>query len=441
MEQVKMRKSTGRISRAKIKAFFQHQDFVFWRAVMLGIMLLLMLIMFLSVMLVEPISVTVGDMLGTKSKIETLRFIGIIMGGVFAVIAATVFNHRTAVQIENNKLIEKGHINERFGSATENLGNENSTVRISAFYQFYYLAKDQPDNNFRQSIFEILCSCLRSMPRNKSHSTGEDGEEYPTAECQTLLNILFDSKYCTVFDDNGFDPDLQRANLINANLPDANLSNANLSGANLSNARLTAVNLSGAKLWRTNLSNAWLLVADLSNAYFSDANLSNACLLDANLSNAYLSDANLSKTNFSRANLSDANLSDANLSDANLSDANLSSTNLSKTNFSGANLSDANLSDANLSKTNFSRANLSDANLSDANLSDANLSDANLSDANLQRTQLKGTNLMKVRSIRNADFRGTKIDGRPITKNDLPADKGEYYADWNPPPKKEESKV
>ena len=317
-------------------------------------------------------------------KKETIEFIAFGMGGVVATIVAAAVNRRARAQERNNELIEAGHLNDRFQNVTEHLGHQDSSVRIAAFYQFYYLAKDQQDNNFKKSVFEILCSCLRSMPQNKSHSTGEDGAEYPTAECQTLLDVLFDPKYCTVFDGNEFYPDLRKAYLTNAALSHAKLLRANLSNANLSSAKLSNANLSNAGLWQANLSNAWLIFT----------NLSNANLWGTNLSEAYLIGANFSGAKLFRANLSETNLSSANLSSANLMSADLSGTNLSR---------------------------------------------ANLSSAGLRETQLKNVNLMDVFNIKNADFRGARIGDRPITKDDIPADKGEYYADWNPPPDKQDN--
>ena len=100
----------------------------------------------------------------------------------------------------------------------------------------------------------------------------------------------------------------------------------------------------------------------------------------------------------------------------------------------------ANLSDANFFRADLSNANLSGANLSGARLWDANLWEVNFSDAILQRAQLKEANLMEVHSIERADFRGAKIGNRSIKKEDLPPlyEKGEYYAEWNPPKKEED---
>ena len=269
--------------------------------------------------------------------------------------------------------------------------------------------------------------------------------------------------------------DLESANLVGTNLANANLTYASLCKASLFTANLTKANLDnanfqGADLRKTNLikgnleyaclayatltdadiRNATLTGADCARANFSNANLSRVNLSDANLFHANLSKAKLLSTNLSGVKLSDADISDANLSYANLSDANLSDSNLSgaiffRTNLAGADISDANLSrtfflEGNLSGVNLSNTNFSVANLTDANLSGANLSGANLLDANLQRAQLKDTKLQHVSSIEGADFRNAKIGDRPITKDDIPANKGKYYADWNPPSEKEKNK-
>ena len=334
-------------------------------------------------------------LLDTKDKNETIRFITLGMGGALAAIGAVAFSHRANAQIRHNKLIEKGHIDERFKSATENLGHNEASVRIASFYQFYYLAKDQPDN-FRKSIFDILCSYLRAMPHGKSHLSKND-KERPTAECQTLLNILFmpDDKY--VF--TKFQADLRNSYLVHTDLTGVNFVGANLSDADFSNSMLDRANFLGTILSLTNL----------SNTHLSSANLSEAILVHTNLSGANISNTNLSNTMLIHANLF------------------------------GANLTEANLSDTSVSGTNLSDAILVGANLSDAILSNTNLLGAMLVNTCLQRTLLEDMNLMEVRNIKHADFRGAKIGGRPITKDDLPADKGEYYADWNPPPEKEEN--
>ena len=339
------------------------------------------------------------DWLGTKedkAKHETLKFIGFGIGGVLATIGAVAFNRRATAQIEaskaqtqHNELIEKENDNKRFQNLINDLGHGQVTVRITTFYRFYYMAKKEqksPEqtNQFRKDVFEILCAYLRIISNVTPDSAKENEHQM---ERQTLFDILFKEKFKNKHNsimDNDFSADLRNIYFDKMDLSDANLSRANLSLANLLKANLFGADLSGAKLTRTNL---------------SGANLTGARLL--------------------RARLSDTNLSDARLLGANLSGSLLFHTNLSG----------ANLFGANLSKTSSTRA----------NLSNVNLFGANLSGAGLRNAQLKGVDLMKVHSIEKVDFRSAKIGDRPITKDDLPTDKGEYYANWNPPPEKEEN--
>ena len=332
--------------------------------------------------------------LGTKSKKEALEFIAFGMSGVVATIVAASINRRSDVQEQNNKLIAQGHDNERFENMITNLGHAKVAVRIATFYRFYYLVeknKEDSSQKLKEDIFEILCSYLRAMSdpteSDEAPSLIEKNKKEYLNERQTLFDILFKDKFKS--NNNGimsynFPVDLQRISLDKMNLSYANLTFTNLTNSNFTNSNL------------------------------SNANLTDADLTNANLSGAYLSGTNLIFTNLTFANLSNVYLSNVNLTQAYLS---------------YANLSDANFTDANLT----------DAYLTEANFIDTDLSGADLTRANLQNTQLQSTKLENVISLEGADFRGVKIGDRPITKDDIPADKGEYYADWNPPPKKEEN--
>ena len=464
----------------KIKSFFQHPDFVFWGAAVLWVMLVIIFIVFLGVIFIESISTTVSSQLDIKNKSETLKFIGLGMSGILAAIGAVAINRRATAQVknveaqvENNRLIEKGHIDDRFKSATENLGSEHPAGRISAFYQFYYLAKDNENDNLRENILDILCAHIRNITSEESYKE-ERGKEKPTEECQILLNILFKSNDKSVF--GTFSANLKETYLVKANLAEANLEganferanlmeakmfNANLSRANfceanlmkvdigdtnLSGANLESANLEEANIFRGNLSYAKLMLAtinlaELASANLSRADLSYAKLMKANLSGANLLEANLSNTKLLGTHLSSANLSNANLSDAWLSGAYLMKTKLPNANLSGADLTGLNIAHAGLPQTVFPNLDihLLGANLSGADLSDANLSGANLSDAHFIDPRRRGTNILWARltnvgSIDRANFCNAKV--KP---EQLPTDKGKYYADWNPLPKKEEN--
>ena len=171
------------------------------------------------------------DWLGTKDKKDTLTFIGFGMGGALASINGIALHIRAREQGRNNQLIEKGHFENRFKFASETLKSENSVMLVSAFYQFYYLAKCHNVGDFRKNIFDVLCFYLRRRLKEKSI----------TEECQKLLDILFKSEYRAMF--RKFYADLQSVNFSHANLSNADLSNADLSNANLQKAQLKGANL------------------------------------------------------------------------------------------------------------------------------------------------------------------------------------------------------
>ena len=215
-----------------------------------------------SVMFSETMSMTAGGWFGTQmNKLETLKFVAFGMGGILAALGAVAINRRASAQVRNNELIEKGHIEERFKSATEGLGNDSSGARIAAFYQFYYLAKDNPNVDFRKNIFEILCAHLRNITRRKSYQTG-DGKMHPTEECQILLNVLFKPEDKTAF--AGFRANLQYAYLVGANLEEAHMQGANFTSADLRTAIFTRAKLGAPFLCH---------VKDLTDAVFGGAEI------------------------------------------------------------------------------------------------------------------------------------------------------------------------
>ena len=456
-------------SKNKIKAFFQDPDFVFWGRMVLWLMLVSMFIVFIGVMAFECVYKTVGGWLGTggeikEGKTKTLQFIGLGMGGILAAIGAVAINRRASAQeknvetqIENNKLIEKGHTHERFKSATENLGSRDVGTRIASFYLFYYLAKDSEDDNVKRNTFDILCVHLRTMPVDQSHAKTNNGDIFPTEEYQTLLNVLFKSEDESVF--GKFHANLQNVNLTHINLKHANLVNvdfcdailegANFTGANLVNSRFVRAktayahfidaNLERANLDNAILTHAKLIGANLKETSFVNANLKHANLVAANLTSATITQAKMEKASLDQAYIKNADLTAAVLDSASLVAAQLEDANLAGTGFDHANLTNANLTNANLDHTYFANADFTNVNLTNAKFMITDFTNTKLRNVNFANANLLHTNFYAAESIEGADFRGAKIGDKPITKDDIPTDKGEYYADWNPPPKKEEN--
>ena len=228
-------------------------------------------------------------LLGAKDKNETIKFIGLGMSGVLAVIIALALNRRAAAQaesaaamVENNKLIEKGHIDERFKAAVQSLGSEQPSVRIAAFYQFYHLAKGNPDKDFISNVFDILCAHLRQITSKEEYRNGE-GREKPTEECQSLLDVLFKNQeiFSGMHEHSGMYAQLGDVYLYGADFSGANIQFAVLSGANLQNATFYATraysasfsgaNIKGACFGRTSLHQSNMYWAkNLDQANFHD---------------------------------------------------------------------------------------------------------------------------------------------------------------------------
>ena len=236
----------------------------------------LMVIAFVRVMLDIGIwSMIFNYFLGTEKKNDSLVFIGTVIGGSLAAINAIIIYFRVSSQERNNALVEKGHVEDRFRFATEKLESKESIALISAFYQFYYLAKHVHIHDFKKNIFDILCNCLHDM--NSQRRTHEN--DMPTRYYQKLLNVLFMpddilsiefrtrlrlSKACP-FPFIRIDSLLPFAK-FNANLQDVCFKNSDLSNAYFARAIFKGVNFEGANLEG----------ADFRYAEFTDTDLTKA---------------------------------------------------------------------------------------------------------------------------------------------------------------------
>ena len=213
-----------------------------------------------------------GTKQGNEDKKEVIIFIGYGISGTIAAIVAAAINRRSNAQDESNELAKKSNelakksrTDEQFKSAVQNLGSNKMSIRIAAYYQFYYLARsdhlnknENKDKDFRESIFNILCTHLRNIAKKKLDEEGN----HPATEGQTLINILFKCKPYTGMPSN----DSPEFSEFQADLTDVCLKNFDLQGASLKGAVLVGTNFSGADLTNANLANSYLHDAKLDNA-------------------------------------------------------------------------------------------------------------------------------------------------------------------------------
>ena len=201
------------------------------------------------------------QLLATKGKNETIKLIGLGLGGALAAMGTVALNRRATAMMQQNTLIERGHIDERFKAAVQSLGSEQPSARIAAFYQFYHLAKSgSADKDFVKSIFDILCAHLRQITSGHDYRNGE-GKAKPTEECQTLLDVLFRNPQ-DLF--TGMTAHLRGVYLVGADLRGAHFIN----GTNLEKAVLNNADLRGARFWTAMAYKASFLDANVIGASF-----------------------------------------------------------------------------------------------------------------------------------------------------------------------------
>ena len=287
-----------------------------------GIILVILLSAFVSVMFCETCEGWVGERLGLYAKNSILKFLGIGMGGVLLALQALMSYRRakaledtasaqakaakaqaraTKEQAKANQTIEQGQRQERLKNAIEHLGHASDSVRLGGAYELFHLAEDTEE--LRQTVLDILCAHIR-------RTTG--GEEYrakhkakPSEEIQSLLTLLFVQEH-DVF--KGFHINLQGswlngANLRKARLEKADLASVHLRGANLREAQIQGADLREAQMQGSDLSMAQIQGSDLFMAQIQGSDLFMAQIQGSDLRRAQIQGAALLRAQMQGADL------------------------------------------------------------------------------------------------------------------------------------------
>ena len=283
------------------------------------------------------------------SNSETLRNVGLLIGGLLAFVfagwrawvaerqanstqrqadaaqrqAETAFvQAETAfVQAETTQQIL---LNDRYQRGAEMLGSTVLVVRLGGIYALNRLAEEHPQQ-YHIQVMELLCAFARNPVGRKEELVVDYGGTDPASRLREDIQAVMTAigsrgeKKLELEEENGYIP----------NLTDAYLPHLQLEKGNLSSVRLGRANLRGAYLLGADLSGAHLDVADLSGSILAFANLTGGSLIMANFASSKMGLANLT-----RATLDGANLSEADLNSANLTGASFMGTNLSGADFS-----------------------------------------------------------------------------------------------------------
>ena len=295
---------------------------------------------FVGVLFCECIETNISRLLGLSNKNETLKFLGISMGGILIALQALMSYRRAKAMEDAVEKTEQGQRQDRLKNAIEHLGHESDSVRLGGAYELFHLAKDTLDEKKKeklsQTVLDILCAHIRQTTGKAEYR--ETYKSKPSEEVQSLLTLLFVQEH-EVFKGchinlqgswlNGADlkearlwkarltqaylqgteldrAHLQRANLVDAHLEEAFLHEAQLQDANLRLVRLQGANLEKARLQGAYLFSAWLQATDLREAHMQGANLASTRLQGADLSNARLQGADITWASLIGADLNQA---------------------------------------------------------------------------------------------------------------------------------------
>ena len=211
----------------------------------------------------------------TVSNSETLRNVGLLVGGALAFVFAgwrawvaeqekATARSRAETALVQAKTAERqtttalrSFLNERYEQGSSKLGSDDLAIRMDGIDMLERLAREHPSEYHVQVIKRLSLFVSASV-----RTTEEVRTAMAAIGSRSESDVLLESKEAFQL---------------------------NLGGSDLRKAHLAHLNLSGANLMHANLSGAFLLNTDLSNASLQDAILKHAFLWQANLSGTQFS--------------------------------------------------------------------------------------------------------------------------------------------------------
>jgi hypothetical protein len=119
-----------------------------------------------------------GRPTGVQERLDAVKVVLTVVGGVGAVVALTVAYRRQRLNEVDSHREDAKVLLDRYAKAAELLGAPDASVRIAGVYAFAALANDAPEA--RQGCIDVLCAYLR-QPYGAGDIAG-DGREDGTAD-------------------------------------------------------------------------------------------------------------------------------------------------------------------------------------------------------------------------------------------------------------------
>lgn len=233
-----------------------------------------------------------GGLNATNPRGEVLKITIQISGGIILLFGA-FYSLRIADSMnENNKLMEKGNIAERFKNAINMLDDNNSSTCLGGIYALDNIAKD--NSEYREQVFNILVEFInyktKNLPSWKDIPKPDRFNTSPTIEIQTIVKLLF-SKHNSIY--KTFNANIENAKLYGAKFKDYNFSRCTFENVEFQNSFLNKTWFAECKIHNTDFT-----FSDLANTIFTGAKIRSSIFSCCGLFNTNFIGCRISQTDF-----------------------------------------------------------------------------------------------------------------------------------------------
>lgn len=128
-----------------------------------------------------------GRPTGVQERLDAVKVVLTVVGGVGAVVALTVAYRRQRLTEVDSHREDAKVLLDRYAKAAELLGAPDASVRVAGVYAFAALANDAPEA--RQGCIDVLCAYLR-QPYGTADGTADGTRRDPGQERHVRLTVI-----------------------------------------------------------------------------------------------------------------------------------------------------------------------------------------------------------------------------------------------------------
>lgn len=226
-----------------------------------------------------------------KLQLEMVRTSAEALGGAFVLVTLVLAWQQVVSTQDQLEVAQQGQITERFTRAVDQLGSNNTTVRVGGIYALESIAQDSRQN--RPAIMEILASFLR---QNSPVLDAPETRDWQAARFQAVPADV-EAAAIVIGRRNREDEITSDRVCSRLNAPNSvcilSLRRVNLSGINLNNMDFSQMDLRQARFNHSNVPFGSFRNSDMQGTDLRGANLRLSGVTNASFLNSYLEMANM----------------------------------------------------------------------------------------------------------------------------------------------------